>query len=254
MGVRDHVVEAVSEGVAVTSVTEAACISTIKHAIVNQPRSLQKRIGPSELGTECDHCLAAKLAGWEQSRQADWLPFIGTAVHEKLATIFDAAGPRWMVETEVMVGWVGDAEVWGSSDLFDTETGTVVDFKIVGPTTLTAAKREPSLVYRRQLALYGMGFRNAGHDVKSVAIAYLPRQAVSLSSAVWWEAPFDPATAGQTLGRANQIVHKITTLRTIAPDRVDPWISGLPRAEKCFDCARLADAPAPRSSLASLVA
>ena len=28
------------------------------------PRELQREIGPSELGTDCVHCLAAKLAGW----------------------------------------------------------------------------------------------------------------------------------------------------------------------------------------------
>lgn len=38
----------------------------IEDHITNQPRSLQKEIGPSELGTDCLHCLAARLAGWEK--------------------------------------------------------------------------------------------------------------------------------------------------------------------------------------------
>ncbi|WP_425837027.1 hypothetical protein [Microbacterium sp. PA5] len=234
--------------------TQHAAIATLKDGITNQPRSLQKTIGPSELGTDCDHCLAAKLAGWQQKRDADWLPFIGTSVHAQAAEIFEAAGDRWLVETPVMVGWVGDAEVWGSSDLFDVQEGTVVDWKVVGPTTITAAKRGPSPVYYRQINLYGLGFRNAGHDVKKVAICYLPRNAVSLAQAVWWEDHFDPAAAQQTLGRANQIVDQINMLRTVDPAAVDVWIAGLPRADRCYDCARFADAPAHISSLASLVA
>lgn len=238
-----------------TSPTEAAVISTIKTAIRNQPRSLQKRIGPSELGTDCTHCLAAKLAGWDKVNQdAAWLPAIGTFVHAGLANIFDREPNRYLTEHEVNVGWVGNAEIWGSSDLYDTVTGTVVDFKIVGPTTLTGAKKGPTPVYYRQIQLYGMGFRNAGYDVKRVAIAYLPRQAPSLSAAVWYETHFDPAVAVQTLGRANKILDQIETLRTVDPSAADIWISGLERAEKCFDCARFADAPPRTSPLTALVA
>ena len=36
----------------------------IEAHIANQPRNLQKEIGPSELGTDCLQCLAARLAGW----------------------------------------------------------------------------------------------------------------------------------------------------------------------------------------------
>ena len=36
----------------------------IEADIQNAPRELQREIGPSELGTDCVHCLAAKLAGW----------------------------------------------------------------------------------------------------------------------------------------------------------------------------------------------
>ena len=42
--------------------------TVIEDAITNHPRTLQKQIGPSEVGTPCDHCLAAKLAGWEETR------------------------------------------------------------------------------------------------------------------------------------------------------------------------------------------
>lgn len=35
----------------------------IEADIANAPRELQREIGPSELGTDCVHCLAAKLVG-----------------------------------------------------------------------------------------------------------------------------------------------------------------------------------------------
>lgn len=53
----------------------------IEADIANAPRELQREIGPSELGTDCVHCLAAKLAGWPERRSPGWLPFIGTCVH-----------------------------------------------------------------------------------------------------------------------------------------------------------------------------
>ena len=101
--------------------------ATIEHAITNQPRSLQERIGPSELGTPCDHCLAAKLAGWQQTENGvPWLPYVGTAMHAQLEELFitcenertggnHTASRRWLCEQPVMVGHIGGEEIWGRS-------------------------------------------------------------------------------------------------------------------------------------------
>jgi hypothetical protein len=56
----------------------------IVNAIVNQPRSQQTLIGPSEIGTDCLRCLARKLAGIERYKastvhEVPWLPFLGTS-------------------------------------------------------------------------------------------------------------------------------------------------------------------------------
>ena len=61
----------------------------IEQHVLNQPRGLQKEIGPSELGTDCLHCLAARLAGWERHQTVAWLPFIGTCVHARFEQLFD---------------------------------------------------------------------------------------------------------------------------------------------------------------------
>jgi hypothetical protein len=236
------------------SAAQDAYLDVIKTELRSQPRSLQKRIGPSELGTACTHCLAAKLAGWEKHEQGvPWLPALGTWAHAGLAEAFLMHPGRYLVETAVMCGWVGDEEIWGSSDLFDTLTGTVEDHKLVGVETLRSARGGPSPVYKAQLNLYGLGFVNAGHDVHRVAISYLPRNAVTLDAAVWWEDDYRPELALAALDRANEIASKIAALRSISPEAVDPWIGTLERADRCFDCARFADAPHETSTLRHLV-
>ncbi len=226
----------------------------IENAITNHPRSLQKKIGPSEIGTPCDHCLAAKLAGWEQTEQGvAWLPTIGTAVHawiEQAFLIHEAdsnrphtTGRRWFTERSVMVGHIGGQEIWGSTDLLDVAAGMTVDWKVVGPSTLRTVKTGPSEVYRVQADLYAKGWNDAGVRVDHVAIAYLPRNAVTLDQAVWWHAPHDRSRAEAALERANRLHNNIRALTALNPDAVTTWISGLPRDSHCYDCARYQDKP-----------
>jgi len=226
----------------------------IETAITHQPRSLQKVIGPSELGNPCDHCLAAKLAAWPKAPSADWLPYIGTAVHAKLEEVFTAravadvaAGrpERYLPEAPVMVGHLGETEVWGTCDLFDIAAGMTIDWKVVGTSTLRTAKVEPSATYRAQAHLYAHGFAAEGYTVRHVAIAYLPRGAVSLDAAVWWTEPYAPAVAVEALARAERMFTNLVALASVSVAARDEWITNLPRAAGCYDCARYADAPAP---------
>lgn len=222
--------------------------STIETAIKSQPRTLQLAIGPSEIGTPCDHCLSAKIVGWPKREEVAWLPFVGTALHAMLEGIFQRDS-RWLAETRVNVGRIMDKEIWGTADLFDTQTGTVVDTKVVGATTLKSAKGGASDVYKVQTALYGLGFVRAGYAVNNVAIAYLPRNAVSLSQAVWWEEPFDPIVAADALERANNLAAAVLAL---PEDKRADYISNLPRAKGCWDCPRYADWGHPVPELPTL--
>lgn len=201
----------------------------IEATVDNQPRSLQTRIGPSELGTACDACLISKLAGIPEQPApgTSWLPYIGTAVHEQLAHIFTAANTglrraRWLVEMCVDVGRVGGVDITGHADLYDVETGEVTDWKIVGATTLRDVRAHgPSDTYRVQAHLYGRGFTRRGLPVQRVRIAYLPRNAVSLDSAYIWDEPYDEQIALDALARADMFaaaiaVHGVDTLLTTA--------------------------------------
>lgn len=66
----------------------------IESDIHNAPRECQKSIGPSELGTDCVHCLAAKLVGWQRRRGTVWLPFIGTYVYEHFERMSASLNPQ----------------------------------------------------------------------------------------------------------------------------------------------------------------
>lgn len=225
----------------------------IEHAITNHPRSLQTTIGPSEIGTPCDHCLAAKLAGWEQvdERTVPWLPTVGTAVHAWIEEAFitsendrnanHTTGRRYLAEQSVMVGHIAGREIWGSTDLVDLTVGMTVDWKVVGASTLKKAKAGPSEVYRVQADLYAKGWNDAGVRIDHVAIAYLPRNSVSLADAIWWHAPHDRTRAEAALERANRLATNLTALASLGEAAVTAWISSLPRDPGCWDCSRYPD-------------
>lgn len=64
----------------------------IRRHAAYQPRSLQKFLGPSELGSPCDRQVAGKMAGLPGTNHtADpWASIVGTAIHAYLADCFDA--------------------------------------------------------------------------------------------------------------------------------------------------------------------
>lgn len=248
-------------------------LAVITGAIQNHPRSLQVKIGPSEIGTECDHCLAAKLAGWEETERGDaWLPTVGTAVHSWLEEQFrnHPEGPngsrRFLVETRVAVGAIDGDEITGSTDLADVVAGWTWDWKVVGPTTLKSAKVRPSTQYVVQQMLYARGWNRLGVKITHVGIAYLPRNAMSLASAVWWSAPYDPAIAEAALDRATSMARNVKAMAALGPEIRDKYITSLDRWRQyqdigpggtmvtmtgnaqegkivCHDCARYPDYP-----------
>lgn len=194
----------------------------IAKAIADHPRSQQIRIGPSEIGQPCPRRIAYKLLG-QPERDSDpaWLPTIGTAVHTWLERVLvadnahwmNAAGhPRWFVETRVNVGTINGVDIEGNADVYDRVTGTVIDWKIVGPTTLRGYKAHgPGDQYRAQAHLYGRGFTRAGLPVDRVMIAFLPRNA-PLDQAYFWHEPYDEQIALDALQRADGIATGVALL------------------------------------------
>ncbi len=95
---------------------------------------------------------------------------------------------RWLTETKVT------EPIPGTCDLFDRDTGTVIDYKFLGPTTHKKYSTSPSDDYQTQVHLYGAGLVARGEDVKNVAIFMVPRSG-KLRNAVLWIVPFDPERA-----------------------------------------------------------
>lgn len=222
-------------------------LDIIAEAIAHQPRSLQKRIGPSEVGTECTHCLAAKLAGWEKTPDANipWASTVGTALHELMASIFEACETsepgRWKAEQRVSIGTIAGTEVTGTCDLFDTHTGTVMDFKFLGDHSLRTARKAPKPQYRTQLHAYGRGYTRAGYQVNTVALLQFPRTKSTLKDTCIWHQPYDETVALHALANCDRIAKTLDALAQLGGGARDGWITTLDRAEGCFDCPRYPD-------------
>ena len=214
-------------------------------AIVNAPRSLQRQIGPSEIGTDCIRCLARKMLEIEKlpiesPSDMPWLPFIGTAVHASLEEIFardnDKRGSvRWLIETRLPIGRIGDMDISGSCDLFDKETGTVIDHKVVGATKLRSLpKKGPGNTYRIQAHLYGYGWTKLGLEVNEVAVKFYPRNDIQMTSGYFWYEKYDEEIALKALERANEVYRQANE----AQDRgkLNEFLKVCATSTDCFSC------------------
>lgn len=197
----------------------------IEDAIANQPRTLQRKIGPSEVGNPCARRIGYKLLDAPRfNYRVNWKAFIGTAVHALLQDVLDAwnlahcAGPEWAgqerfyTEQKVTAGQILGDDIDGSTDVYDRVTCTVIDWKIVGPSALQKYRRHgPGDQYRVQGHAYGAGWIRAGLPVDNVMILFLPRNA-DLHNLVAWSEPFDPTIAADAFTRASGIATAVQQL------------------------------------------
>jgi hypothetical protein len=211
----------------------------ITRHIASRPRSLQRAIGPSELGTACARKLGYGLAEVEKvSDTGGWRPAVGTAVHEYLAEVLanynTASGDlRWLIELRVDVGEVDGRPVLGSADAYDRVTASVIDWKIVGPTTLKLVRSKglaAKAAYRSQVHLYGRGMVRRGLPVERVVVAFLPSSG-DLAEMVWCSEAYDESVALQALGRADAIA---TAMRMAGAGTV---LQQLSKTDECRWCA-----------------
>lgn len=216
-------------------------VTTANHA----PRSLQKRIGPSEVGDPCERKLSYKMLDWpEAAGESDPIASVlGTAFHAWMAEAFEGRNtqlpggkPRYRVEERVTVreGYTEAATLAGSSDLYDRATGTVWDWKVVGISSLDEYRRKgPGDQYRKQAHLYGLGQENSGETPKRVAICFIGRYH-ELRVHVWTEA-YDRQVALEALARLDRIRQQLLDLD---PEQHPERWSQIPTSEqaKCRFC------------------
>ena len=189
-------------------------VGLIENRARNAPRSLQKELGISDTTHPCSRKLAMGLLGIERSNpEFDCLPsVIGTAVHSYLD---DAAGfannqlgrIRWLRETRVNI----TEDLAGNSDLFDTDTGTVVDWKVLGNASFKKNKKRLNPNYRRQIHTYGYGFERQGHQVNVVGALLIPKSGM-LSDAYLHLEPYSRAIVEDVLENRAKVMALIEDL------------------------------------------
>lgn len=151
---------------------------TIQDYSNDRPRSQQIDIGPSGAGVECDRRLVAALTGMDGGDSvAAWAPLTGVAVHALLADVLAFDNKRnpgtWLIEEDLEIH--PPYVPRGSLDAFHIPSGTVIDYKYVGKTTLDSVRANgPSDVYRKQIMIYGYGLAKKGYQVNTCIIWYLP--------------------------------------------------------------------------------
>jgi hypothetical protein len=208
----------------------------VKAYAASSPRSLQRELGPSEIGHPCMRKMAYGIMGVPRCNpEYDPLPsIIGTATHswmEKAAAADNErlGRQRWLTETKVDVA----AGLFGHCDLFDCDTGTVIDYKFPGYTSFMNYVKDPGPEYRHQIHLYGKGFANAGYDVRTVAIAFFPR-AGTLSKMNLFHEDYNPALADEVLVRRERVIGLLDDLDVERNPERYQWIPATPY--KCVWC------------------
>jgi len=190
-------------------------------------RNNQKAMGPSEIGHPCGRNIVGRMLGFEAiNPQFDPLPaYLGTAAHKQMedaaaldneriaksyadpTTVRPGPMKRWLTETKVHVR----DGLSGTCDLYDTWTGTVIDYKFPGTSRMTmyrkavAAGLPPSTIYKRQCHFYGRGYQRAGYPVKRVAIWLIPRAGM-LSTSVLWSEDYDDGLVDAEFERVDSLL------------------------------------------------
>jgi hypothetical protein len=198
----------------------------------SRPRSMQKALGPSELGTPCQAQIARKLVGCPRRpvTEPTWAPFQGTAVHasmEHVVAYWNAqlGRIRWLSEDRLQIDpgrpELGVDPIEGNSDAFDLDHGMVVDWKYVGTTALDKLRRgirmgkpadqQVSTEYRTQAHLYGYGQEKKGRDVRYVRLVLLARSWQYDDSQEWTE-EYRPEVAIAAVDRYYATIDMIAAL------------------------------------------
>jgi hypothetical protein len=197
------------------------------------PRHQQVELGPSDVSHPCMRKMAFGMMQVPQSNpDYDPLPsIIGVATHTWLESAVNHANEvlgreRWIPESRVHV----TEGLSGSSDVYDSDTQTVVDWKIPGATRFLKYIKDPGPLYKLQVQFYGLGFENAGLPVKRVAIAFIPR-AGTLRKMHLWQADYDRQAALAGLRKRDAVIALINDLEIESNPERYHWIPAEP-----FDC------------------
>ncbi|UVD41017.1 Cas4 family endonuclease [Mycobacterium phage Nanz197] len=236
-----------------------------KRAWAQHGRSLQRALGPSEIGHPCPRRLASAMLELPRiNPEGDPLPaWLGTAGHTKFEDAVNLDNERiidqWLKDRQqrctVLRGvaggddpqyvgrWFTERRVTvrgglsGTCDLYDTWTDTVIDLKFPGASRFAEYKKfgpvDKAPEYRVQAHAYGRGYQNEGFPVKRVAIWFIPRGGTLAASFVWSE----PYNNGIIDGALVNLDNILVALDELQVDKYPERIALVPKVpSNCMFC------------------
>lgn len=210
-------------------------LSWMHEAETSEPRSRQRQVGPSGLGTDCWHCLGARLAELPEAEDDtyEWARIKGRALHKHMAEVAELNNTgNLLIEHRVTVGQVGEKTITGSSDLFDISDGVVTDWKFVDSKKIVLVRRGiVTPEYEAQPHLYGLGFENQGYTVSGTLLMFFAVDSPKLADAYPFYRPYRRDIAEAVLARARVIEEAIRR------DGVNV-VARLKRKPGCLNCAK----------------
>lgn len=182
------------------STLTAVAVSNIELGVLTTERSLQVVIGASEVGHPCERRLVYRIHGAAPVNIGDPMRLlVGTGVHLVVEGIFnrlDRGVGRFL--TEVPIVYRGTP---GQVDLLDRYLGAVYDWKTTGKARLSTYQKNGIPVnYRVQIQIYAAGLAQAGHEVRDLAVLFLPYDG-ALTTAWAWETKPDQGVADAAIDR-----------------------------------------------------
>lgn len=204
-------------------------------------RDKQFNIGPSAIG-DCPRCVGDELAAALPEQYPDLIDhdsfglgaWIGTAVHTHLEGLLDIPGAikeqkNFIYELE------GYGTIKGSTDMFCA--GHVWDWKVLGKANFdklrlaykTEPKKIPTQKYRAQQHLYGYGWEQLGHEVKTVNILAIPKLSNDPDDIRWYTETYSRDIALKFLDRLEKIWLFVREGR----------LEELPCDSDCYVCTRV---------------
>lgn len=200
-------------------------LGIVQGQIDKHPRSAQKEIGPSEVGS-CQRKVAWKMAhGGDSDAQGGWAAAKGTLIHAWLDETFSGidrfmpdGGQRFF--SDLKLAKTNPNVNGGTLDLYDLLQQTVIDFKCPGDWTMKSVRNGTiSEGYYIQTMIYGYGLEMTGRPVSRVALLFLPMAGDDLHSvargAILLTWPYDRQVALDAFAR----IQRIRDMLDVAPVR-----------------------------------
>lgn len=225
----------------------------VRQAAEHAPRSRQRRLGPSEIGSPCDRQVVGKLVGARpvNTLTDPWPSVVGTAVHAWLADAFELDNTLSRPYVEVPgYGSIRDDKRWttehrvtpipghdGTADLYDALRKAVWDHKCLGETSMGKVRRgAPPVSYVVQLGLYGMGYMRAGAEVERVGIFAYPRTGSTLDGVYVWETAFNADLAGTVLAAIAALDRRKAMAGHVISGKLTMMNVPITPSDDCFFC------------------